>query len=613
MSRPLHTSTTLQWLRSLAAPSRVAALFVALGATSLGTAQCLQPDPFPSLPNTAPTDTYKVGEHCRALASTYLQGAPAREKIAIVTWDNSLPGTAMFNQMKSHVFVNNPSPTTTINVSIEYRDQLGALLVANPVTIQPNGTHAESAFPVFVLGNGHGIVRIVGLTASDVFVGAVVKQSHRYYGYTPPNNWANGYPNMVAAEQLQAAGNSKTLNWGPLPEDYRLTTPAFMHRLNYLFWIYNPSPTTPVTVAFQVRSRTGQVLPVPSVTLQPLGSMVSDNLFQLLVTRYAAPVVPALTNDDWMVTATSNGAIQGEGMMIGVYDPTSPGKAGGRFRIESTLLAQTTSRSLQTSELITEPNASKTTTFVGIWNTTANSIGPVTVEYRERGGMVIATDSIAAFPADSIARIGPGQTLSPNYPAGVFAGSLRVRSCETGLVGWVMRPSEADAAVPIADRYQEVYGELLDGLSGREPGNGHAVVSTGGVIRSRRVGPFGAVDTDNPWPSFSTAVNYAAGNAGSHVWLFHDFNGTALAVPPFPAFAGLIHGATSFTYQDNTPPLVSPITPAVAMSAKFESEMSQMRGIAVLGGLLHQVQFGGAEFEPPPPAGGTYAGPGDTL
>jgi hypothetical protein len=609
--RPVPTPTRFG---ARAKTTLVAALWAALGAAPTAVAQCLPVQPVPTLPNTAPTDVFNGPEHRQALASTYLQGLPAREKIGVVTWENTItPAVPAFDQMKSYVFINNPSATMSINVTVEYRDQAGNLLAANAVFIQPNGSHAENAFPIGFGPNGHGIVRIIGLTENDVFVGAVVKQSHRYFGYTPPENWQNLYPNMVAAEQVQAIGTSKTLTWGPLPEDYRLTSPAFLHRLNYLFWVYNPSPTTPALVTFNVVSRTGQVLVVPAVTLQPLGSIVSANLFQLLVARYGSPVVANPNNDDWMVTVTGSQAIQGEGMMVSVYDPAQPGLAGGRFRIGSTLLAQATAKTLQTSELTTETNGSKTSTLIGIWNTTAGSIGPITIEYRNRGGTTVATDTIATFGANAIDRIGAGLPSSPNYPAGQFAGSVRILSCATGLIGWVMRPSEADATSPIAERYREVYGELLDGISGREPGNGKAVVSTGGVTRFRQVGPFGAVDTVNPWPSFSTALNSGVSNVGSYVWLFHDFNGAALATTPLPAFPGLTWGATAFTYQDNTPPLVSPVSPAVAMSAKFESAIAGVRGIALLGGPLYNVQFGEAEFDFPPPTGGTYTGPGDTV
>ncbi len=614
--RHLRPVTTLTRFAARGKAALIAALLVALGAAPTAIAQqqqCLPPQPIPTLPNTAPSDVFNGPEHRQALASTFLQGLPAREKIGIVTWDNTMPATAVFNEMKSYVFINNPSATIGINLTIEYRDQAGALLLANAVSIPANGSHAENAFPVGLGANGHGIVRIIGLNASDVFVGAVVKQSHRYFGFTPPENVLNLYPNMVAAEQLQALGTSKTLTWGPLPEDYRLTSPAFLHRLNYLFSVYNPSQTAAAPLTFTVVSRTGQVLSVPSVTLQPLGSMVSADLFQLLVARYGGPVAPALTNDDWMVTVTSTQAIQGEGMMISVYDPAQPGLAGGRFRIGSTMLAQAPAKALQSSELITEANGSRTSTFVGIWNTTSSSIGPITIQYRNRDGSTAATDTIATFGANAVARVGPGLPSSPNYPAGRFAGSLRVLSCSTGLVGWTMRPSEADATSPIAERYREVYGELLDGISGREPGNGNAVVSTGGVTRFRQIGPFGAVDTVNPVPSFSTAVNYGVSNVGSYVWLFHDFNGADLATTPLPAFPGLTWGATAFTYQDNTPPLVSAVSPGVAMSAKFESVNAGVRGIALLGGPIYSIQFGGAEFDFPPTTPGTYAGPGDTV
>lgn len=606
------TTTTAVRRTHRAKTMLLATLAVALGTAPAAVAQCLPVDMVPTLPNTAPTDVFNAAEHRQALASTCLQGLPAREKIGVVTWDNTLAATAVFDQMKSYVFINNPSATTGINVFIDYHDQTGGLLSSNLVPIPANGTWAEGAFPVSAV-NGHGIVRIVGLTESDVFVGAVVKQSHRYFGFTPTESVQNQYPNMVAAEQLQAAGNSKTLTWGPLPEDYRVTSPAFVHRLNYLFWVYNPSPTTSAPVTFSVVSRTGQFLVVPGVTLPPLGSVVIADLFQLLVTRYAAPFAPALSNDDWRVTVSSTQAIQGEGMMISAYHPSQPGLAGGRFRIGSTLLAQTPAKWLTTSELVTETNGARTTTLVGIWNTTGGNIGPVTIQYRNRGGTTIATDTIATFGANAMERIGAGLPSSPNFPGGEFAGSMRILACAPGLVGWVMRPSEADATSPIAERYREVYGEILEGLSGREPGNGTAVVSTGGVTRYRQTGPFGAVDTVSPYPSFSTAANWGASNVGSYVWLFHDFNGTALASTPLPAFPGLMWGATAFTYQDNIPPLVSPVSPAVAMSAKFESATAGVRGLAVLGGPLHTVQFGGAEFEIPPHEVGTYHGPGDTV
>lgn len=604
-------------VRDVAPLKQLAAVMfsLAMAYVSPAAAQCALPiDPIPTAPNAAPADVFNTSEHRQALASTYLQGLPTQEKIGVVTWNNSLPATAMFNEMKSYVFVNNPSPSRTLNVAIEYRDQVGNLVFTSNATIAPNGSHAENAVPIFNFGpNGHGIVRVVGATANDKFVGAIVKQSHRFFGFTPPNNVANALPNMVASEQLQAIGGATTLRWGPLPEDYQLTTPAFLHRLNYLFSVYNPSATTAANVTFSITSRNGNVVASAPITLPPFGSMVNADLFNFLMPRYVAPFAPA-ASDDWVVTVSSNKPIQGEGMMVSVFDPALPAKVGGRFRIETTMLASSSAKTLYNSELISEVNGSRTTTLIGLWNPTSSSIGPIRIQYLNRSGALVATDVISTFGPNAMARIGAGLAASPLFPSGQFAGSVRIHACVSGLVGWVMRPSESNTAGSEPEQFREVYGELLEGLTGSEPGAGTTVRSTGGVNRVRRIGPFGVVNIDAPVPSFSTAVNYNLSNLGTYVWLFHDFAGNALTNPPLTPFAGLSFGSSSFTYQDNIPSLVSSTFGApVATSPKFESLLGPIRGITILGGRLHQFQFGNAEFESPPAAGGTYTGPGDTV
>ena len=553
---------------------------------------CLaQPQPIPSGVTARPPDDFgSQPDYFFVHSGTNLQGRLAAEKFAAgLFWFP--PSPSELASFQSAVVVTNPNPTLSTGVTVEFYDQVGNLLAAPFFTLGPEATRVVPATALTGGATpGLGAARVIGhnlpIVGETVHHANSVDLSSFGGPFLTDPEFANLGLNSLQQLQMVQAGKT-TLWFGPLPASN--TAPLdFLTGNAPLVAIANPNPS-PTTLTLRYTSIPSGILFGPfTVTLPAFGSLLDQTLWNALIPAYLSP--PGAFDEDFRLVVTANQPIIGEALMVDLFRGTGLA-AGERFRMGSAMLANTHSPKLINPELTFEVLDPGVETMVGLLNPTTSNVGPVTVRYFDRNDAALGSDSFASFPRGFMARIGPGLPASPNYPAaGVFAGSMRITSCISGLVGWTMRQGGEHATAPSAPK--KTWGEELTGANGLEPGPGFAVtVAAQNFVR--KVSSLVRADPTFYWPGYTTWLNDGVANAGPYWFRFFDHPGVNRTNAAGQPFAGLRFGATSFTYED---PLVLFVA-AINLSGRVDTTNGGFDGIHVIGDPL--VEWGIFEEEVP--------------
>lgn len=610
-------ATALALALALAAPPATAqpvAFPIAYPAPDLTTFCAIPITPNPSGSTVEPGDTFTTQADYRWVHSgTHLQGTPSTEKWA---WGFFRPTAGspapLFATFRTVVIVDNPSPTATITVNIEYRTLAGGLITTNTRTIAPEGFWNELATPLGPAtgNNGLGSIRITG----GPFVAATIHHAYRFDGIqdnevlAPPGAM---HPGLASMQQFQDPGNASTvLNGGPYPTTSNGTATHVALEGNLpTFQLINPNnAVNNVDLWFYPAISGGPPIGPFPVALQPFGSHIDMNLLNAFYNAASNSYAPGF-NEDWLVQAisTSGLPILGEQLALDFFD----GGLGAfqRFRMASSMMSSKNALVLFNPELTYTAGGPAVHTISLIANFSGQDIGPVVIEYRDARTGTFATDVINPFPPGRSQRIAPGEPGIVNYPTPVWDGNVRIRACKTGLVGWTMREVEPDGSG--GQQFRKLYGESLDGGNKNEPGASFAVTTLGGLNLRRKVAPLDrcALTSDFPpfWPSYTTFANLNnTGNVGNYWYRFFQPSGNEVTDFTLQPFGGVRWGANSFTYEDGPNRTCRPFFAPRETSGRVDHTNGSIRGIDVIGDPLVEWNLG----IPNPPI---YTGPGDTV
>jgi hypothetical protein len=593
----------------------------------------------PTGPIDEPGQSFSVREYAFVHSSTNLQGAPAHEKTAAgLFWhpngmfSTSIP--AVYRAFSSAVIVNNPSNTIPTNVFIDYFDQLGTnLATTGPHFIAPEGTHLEAATPI-AFGNGVGsaVVRTVDASVDAPIVGASlhyfdsigvpdwgIVQDPDAFGGSPTGPGEGSY------QQLQAWQPSSLLFGGP----FRITNMAptdFENGSVPMFMIANPNPF-PVQFTLLIVTASpaglGAILTSTTITLNPRGMHFDDTMWQL-INSLTATLGPTFQYDtDLIVAAVSDFPLIGDALVIDAFGDGAPNNLnlGKKLRMVSSSLANhPTDRVIATDvSNFTPPGGTvpMIDTAVHVCNAGFNPSGPVKIEYFDRLGTMVATDSVSpGLAAGATLHIGAGQTQTPNFPVGLWNGWLRVSADCDGdtLIGWTHREiGPAPPSWPANNQFFKAYGEELTGPNLFEPGLGIDLFSLNDP--NFPDGPFARklmplVRTFLPsayWPGYTTFVNdQGLSDLGRYFYRFFTIPGfdvTNYTAPPQP-FAGLAWGASSLSYEDTEANFIGNSSGRVDRLAN-DGALAEFDGINVLGDPFQEYGIYGDPKYP-----GSFATPG---
>jgi len=578
---------------------------------------CLAPiDPIPSGLTRQPGDSFNSEPDYRwAHSSTHLQGKRSTNKWA---WGFFLPTAGspapLFSDFRTVVIVNNPSPTASITVRIEYRNLAGTLMATNVRTIAAEGFWNELATPLSTGAgaNGLGSIRVVSQAGSGPFVAATVHHAYRFNGVLdtePDAPMEARHPGLASMQQFQERANgSATLRGGPYPTTSDgSATHVSLAGLLPVFQLINPSNATN-TVDIFYRGAISGITATATVILPPFGSHIDTLLLNALFNPSTNAYL-ANFHDDVVVTATSREGLPllGEQLALDFYDASlTPFE---RFRMASSMMASATSPILINPELTQSSGAGPTVNTISmIANFSNREIGPVVIEYRDARTGTFTTDLINPFPAGRTQRIAPGEPGIVNYPLGTWDGNIRIRACRSGLVGWTMR--EVEPAQFGGQQFHKLYGESLDGANKTEPGQGFTV-NTLGQNRIRKVAPLDRCaangDSINFWPSYTTFANLGnSANVGNYYYRFFQPSGAEVTDFTLQPFAGVRWGANSFTFEDGNNRTCFPLFAPRETSGRVDHSDGRIVGIDVIGDPLSEWSLG----IPNPPV---YTGPGDVV
>ncbi len=546
-------------------------------------------------------------------SSTHLQGERSTRKLAAGYWEPAFdpndPVTSTLQTFHTFVTVVNPN-NVSLNAEIRYRDRAGNLLQTNAIFLNREGQWNEPAIPLG-LNDGLGSIEVVSVapTQNLEFVASTLHHTFQIFNVGDP---LPTQPGMTSMQQMQIEQPGRTqVYWGPVPTTNLLPAPGadILQGMTGLWWLINPT-NQPNQVIIIVRSRNG-LATSSIVTIPPNGSLLDRTFWDIFLQFYLNPTFNF--DDDFQIIAISAGGLPliGEGLMIDIFGPNlAPGM---KFRWASTIMPNTPALRLVNPEFVSAPNAAGTNTYMGLMNidSAGRDIGPVNIFYRDRNGVTVATDTINAFPANRMARLGPGLADSPNYPAGIFSGSVEIMACKPGLAGWTMRVND-DLTQP--ESLAKVWGEVLDGGNGMEPGAGFPVTIAGTSL-IRKVATLDIVEPDDPmtptfeqWPSYTTFLNESITNVGPYFYRFHDTQGTDISNYLPQPFAGLRFRDTSFTYEDGLNFVALPPM-RMLTSGRTDHTTGLIRGIDAIGGNVRNIPWDEFIFPDPP----VWNGPGDVV
>ena len=575
-------------------------------------------DPIPSGTTQEPGDTFNTQPDYRWVHSgTHLQGTRAYDKWA---WGFFLPKTTspapLFNQFRTVVVVNNPDATAPITVLITYRDMNGMTVGTSTRTIPGNGTVWELASPLATgTGNGLGTIEVASQPGSGPFVGATVHHSYRFNGVLdnePLAPFDAQHPGLASMQQLQDPDSGATrILAGPFPTtSTAAATHVFLKGNLPTFQVINPnSAVNNVQITFY-GSISGTVVGPINVALPAYGSHIDMTLLNALynpaTNAYFTPI-----HDDWLVQVVSTDGLPllGEQLMLDFYDSSlSPFT---RFRMVSAMMATQPALTLYDPELTYESSGPAVHTISAIGNASGVDIGPVVIEYRDPRTGYFASDVLASFPSGASQRIAPGEPNITNYPNPVFDGTIRVRACKPGLIGWTAR--EVEVGLSGGQQFRKAYGESLDGDNKSEPGTNFPV-STLGLNLRRKVAPLDRCalsgDFPNYWPAYTAVTNFSVANVGSYYYQFFEPSGlqaTDFTLQPIGiGFAGIRFAEDSFTFEDGLPNRVCLPAFSRETSGRVDVTTGSVKGIDVIGDPLYEWNLG----LPNPPV---YGGPGDVV
>lgn len=568
-----------------------------LGAAALVLAAgtvCAQTGPFPlcvptaPLPQTGalsrpPVDYNTHLDYLWMHSSTNLQGNATTEKIAPCLFyfptDPDIRG--QLGRFRSALVINNPSPTMQAAVRVQlYNRNGGALPATISVAIPPNGSWSKGMDELQVGARGVGSARIssnvpiVGASLhyldSVLIGGRIITDTDP--GTSPP-------PGEGSMQQLQAKQDfAKTLYAGPMP----LSNSSSFDFLNgnLPFYCVRNTATTPTQITSYKGTSGGVTFPTVTANVPGDGLFIDMSLWNAAESLYLAGG-GAVDDNAWAYVASSQTSLVGDLYLADFFSggsPASPSmRPGKKFRMGSAMMANAPSTNVTSAEVTQQngPNSPRLDTMIGVLNASTANIGPVTVTYRDRNGMVTGTNVVTSLP--------PGQTLrltrgTPGFPATAFDGWADIRACQPGLVGWTMREVTRVAGSP---HFEKAYGEELAGANGAEPGKGIPVVRQG-VSFISKIAPLDRVSSWW-WPGYTNFVNNSTSNVGSYFFRFYAEDGSDRTDYTTQPFLGLPFGATSFTYHDGAGALVLTPNGDENDSGRVETTMGTVIGINAMG------------------------------
>ena len=548
---------------------------------------CAQPvDPRPSGTTFSPDNALDPAEYAFMHSSTHLQGLAATEKFAPGLFYNPslIPFFAGFS---SAVIVDNPSATSSAQVSIQYYDQIGTPLGA-PVTttIQPNGHYAAGATPLLDPASATPGLGSAQIKSDIPIVGATLHHVLDILGFQDPDPFQ---PGAACMQQLQApTDDGSELWWGPLPYS-TVSSKDFFNGNAPFYWVQNPN-SVPTTIRIDYSTNAGALITGTPFVLPAHGSYFDTYPFFTFLNWYLAGVTGDFDLEIHVVDLDGL-PLLGEGVMTDFFGPGTGLEAGARWRMGSTMMERGPGQVLVNPELTFDAGGF-VETLMGIYNAGSAKSGQIDIHYFDRSGIQIGTDTLLGGlgPNQSL-RIGSGLPATPNYPAAsTFDGWVRVVACypTSKLVGWSMRDIGANPELWSPDyQFYKVYGELMQSENAVEPGPGF-LFSDGFGTFTRKLSPLVKVDSGWYWPGYTNFVNDAVSNVGPYLYRFYDsfgFDSTNYAPQPF---AGVAWGATSFTYED---PLA---LYAGVMSGRVDVTDGPVKGIDAIGDPL--VEWGIPNF-----------------
>ena len=646
---------------NLAKPA-IAAL-LALTLASGAAAQCppgppptaCEPDPIPSGANESPSNNFSIGEYAFVHSSTNLQAEPAHMKFAAGLFWNPAGefGTGVpraFGAFSSAIIVNNPSPASNAVVRIEYNDPAGNLLgTSASIVIPPDGTHIEAASKIGLSPAGIGSATIIVENPQET-LGIVGSTVHYFDSIAIPGWGVVEDPDKLtlpSGETILAPGEGSYQQLQKVPTqefekggfDWRgwhfagpfrfsnMSVNDFDNGSAPILMVANPNDhPVPVVFATLVVGPGGVIANLGGTdhTLAPHGMVMETKLWNGLnqLTRnflgiYDFDIIVA-------VVAIDGSPLVGDALVIDAFGDDEGGTSnrnlnlGTRMRMVSTSIsgapgAATSGplgfsyrNTLYASDVSTyspsDGTAPMIRTGIKVANASFVPTSQITVEYFDHDGTPLATDCVPTLAPFATLQIGLGEAQTPNFPANMWNGSVRVRSAcsQERLIGWTAREiCKAPPSWPTGYQYFKAYGEEMTGANGDEPGIAGYPVEIGGAMVARRVASLVQTRTfgnPNYWPGYTTfTVGLNAANNGWYQYRFMNGLGNDLTNYADQPFDGLRFGASSLTYEDSDPLPSGPISQMLGLgSGKVDTlgSVSFTHGINVLGGTFAAYEIG---------------------
>lgn len=595
----------------------VAALVLAAGTV------CAQTGPLPLCVPTAPpvpsgaiwrpnvnyTDHTSHRDYLWMHSSTNLQGYATTEKFAPCLFYNPTDSDirAQLGRFRSALVLNNPSPTAVVTGRITLRNRNGGVATTIPFSINANGTWSQGMQALQTLSRGVGSAQI---TADGPIVGASLHFLDSVLiggtAITDPDQGTSTPPGEGSMQQLQARqASAKTLYAGPMPLSNSSSFDFLNGNLPF-YCVVNTDPAATQITSFKGTSG-GITMPTITANVPGNGMFIDMSLWNAMEGLYNSSS-GAFDDNAWAYIASSQTPLVGDLYLADFFSGGAPGNPsmslGKKFRMGSAMLANTPSINVTSAEVTQQLGTPipRLDSMIGVMNASTNNIGPVTVTYRDRNGVVTGTNVVSSLP--------PGQTLrltrgTPGFPSSGFDGWADIRACLPGLVGWTMREVTRVGGAP---HFEKAYGEELVGANGAEPGKGISVVRQGVPLISK-VAPLDRV-ADWPtqfwwWPGYTNFVNNSVSNVGNYWFRFYNFGGADRTIYTGQPFTGLPFGATSFSYHDGISPLVFVPPPNVEEndSGRVETTMGTVIGINAIGDPVREWQIPNFPNPTTPPGG----------
>jgi len=479
----------------------IVALTLATGAAQRGaSAQCppgppptaCNADPIPSGANESPSNGFSIGEYAFVHSSTNLQAEPAYRKLAAGLFWNPADefGTGVpraFGAFSSAVIVNNPDPVNPTVVEIQFYHPDGTPAGASVThSIGPNGTITQDASPLGSVGIGSAVISVQSPGVDGPIVGSTVHyfDSIAVPGWgivddpdklTLPSGQTILAPGEGSYQQLQKVPTQEFEKGGFDWRGWHFAGPFRFSNMSVndfdngsapVLMVANPNDDA-VTVVFAtlVVGPGGIIanLGGPVHTLAPNGMVMETTLWNGL-NQLTRNFLGLYDFDIIVAVVTIEGRpLVGDALVIDAFGDDEGGTTnrnlnlGTRMRMVSTSIsgapgAPTSgplgisyNNTLYASDVSTySPSdgvAPMIRTGIKVANASFAPTGQITVEYFDHDGTPLATDCVPTLAPFATLQIGLGETQTPNFPANMWNGSVRVRGACSGerLIGWTAR------------------------------------------------------------------------------------------------------------------------------------------------------------------------------